>query len=157
MSYEYEYSRHAESQLSPLGAFGIGLLGIAAYIYFAYALMLMARKAGVGKDWMAWVPIVNIYLMIKIAAKPGWWLVLLLIPFVNIIVYILVWMSLSERFGQNKWLGLLGVISPINLILFGYMAWKWDFVSGAINTPPSPTPPPVIPISPENPAPPTTL
>jgi len=39
-------------------------------------------KAG-QPGWACIVPIYNIYILMKIAGKPGWWVVLYFIPFVN--------------------------------------------------------------------------
>ena len=40
--------------------------------------------------WASIIPFYNIYMMLKIVGRPGWWLILFFIPFVNIIVGIMV-------------------------------------------------------------------
>lgn len=47
------------------------------------------------------VPIYDLYLMLKIAGKPGWWLWLMFIPFANFVVAILMMIGLSENFGKG--------------------------------------------------------
>ena len=37
----------------------------------------IARKTGTPSPWMAWIPVVNLVLMCRIAGRPGWWLLLL--------------------------------------------------------------------------------
>jgi hypothetical protein len=70
-------------------------------------------KAG-EPGWAAIVPIYNLYILLKIAGKPAWWIVLMLIPFVNFIVFIIACIALAERFGKGAGfgvgLGLLGVV-----------------------------------------------
>ena len=59
------------------------------------------KKAG--KDgWASIVPIYNIVVLLEIVKKPTWWLIMLLIPFVNIIFSI--WMTnlLSKRFNKDE-------------------------------------------------------
>ncbi len=140
---EYAYAQPVGEPANPAVMFMFVVLAIAAYIYSAYTLMLSARKLGVGKDWMAWVPIVNIYLMIKMAGKPWWWLLLLFIPFVNFIVLIMLWMNLVKRFGQSEWLGILAIFSPVGLIFLGFMAWKWQpsTISASVSPAPAQIPP----------------
>ena len=42
------------------------------------------EKAG-QPGWACIIPIYNTYIMLKIGGKPGWWLLLFLIPLVNIV------------------------------------------------------------------------
>lgn len=56
------------------------LVGLAFYAYFAICLMKIAEKTNTENAWWAWVPLLNIILLIKIAGKPLWWFLLLLIP-----------------------------------------------------------------------------
>ena len=71
------------------------------------------EKAG-KPGWAAIVPIYNIIVLLEIIGKPVWWILLLLIPCVNIIFAI--WMTnlLSKSFGQSEGftvgLLLLGVV-----------------------------------------------
>ena len=52
--------------------------------------------------------------MLEIAGKPIWWIILLLIPFVNIIVVILLFMSFAKAFGKSEAFG-------IGLALLGFI------------------------------------
>ena len=52
------------------------------------ALWKVFTKAG-QPGWGILIPFLNIYFMCKIAGRPGWWLILMLIPFVNIIILII--------------------------------------------------------------------
>jgi hypothetical protein len=61
-------------------------------------------KAG-EPGWAAIVPIYNIIVMLKIAGKPVWWIVLFLIPVVSFVIAILVAISLAQRFGKSTGFG----------------------------------------------------
>ncbi len=89
----------------------------------SYALQTIANKTNTSNGWLAWIPIANIYLMCKIAGKPGWWLVLFIIPLVNIVITILVWMEIAKARGKEGWLGLLMLIPVVNFIIPGYLAF----------------------------------
>ena len=62
------------------------LIIIASYIYGALALQTIAEKTRTENAWWAWVPIANAILLAKIARKPNWWGILMIVPFVNLIV-----------------------------------------------------------------------
>ena len=94
------------------------------YVYFAVCLMLIANKTNTPNSWLAWIPIANIYLMCKVAGKPGWWVILFFIPFVNIVIYIIVWMKVAEARKKPGWLGILMIIPFVNLIVPGYLAFS---------------------------------
>ncbi len=84
----------------------------------------MARKTNTPNGWMGWVPILNVYLLCKIAGKPGWWLLLFLIPIVNIIFVLLVWMGAAEARGKPAWVGLLIIIPVVSFFVPGYLAFS---------------------------------
>ena len=48
--------------------------------------------------WAAIIPVYNYYALLKIVGRPGWWLILFIIPFVNIIVWIIVAIDLAKSF-----------------------------------------------------------
>jgi hypothetical protein len=100
------------------------ILWLAIYIFMTYGLMTLGRKVNVGlPDWMAYVPFVNLYYEIKVVKKPWWWLLLMLVPLVNFIVIIRLFMLLAEAGGKNKWIGLLLFVPIINFAVWGYIVW----------------------------------
>jgi hypothetical protein len=110
-----------------VGGFMLTIVGIIACLYIFYALCLfkIAKKLNVEGAGAAWVPIVNVFWpVIGAAGKPAWWIILLLVPFVNIIVNIALWMSISENCGKSKWLGLLLLVPLGPLFLWGYLAFS---------------------------------
>ncbi len=97
-------------------------LGI--YVYLAIALQTMATKTKAENGWLAWIPIANVYLLCKVAGKPGWWLLLFFIPLVNIVITIIVWMAVAEARGKASWMGILMIVPFVNLIIPGYLAFS---------------------------------
>lgn len=118
------------TDLSPLASQGIfmamgfiWLIFIAIYIWSAICYMQMAKKAGTPNAWFAWIPILNIILLLQIVRRPLWWIILMLIPFVNIVIAIMLMLDLLKLFGKPAWWIILMIISPINLIIFGVLAF----------------------------------
>jgi Family of unknown function (DUF5684) len=100
------------------------IICIAFYVYFALALQTIAQKTGTENAWLAWIPIVNIVLMLNIAKKPIWWIILFFIPIVGIVMAILVWMGVAEARNKPNWWGILMIVPIANLIVPGYLAWS---------------------------------
>ena len=108
------------------GAFFLFFMVVAAafYIFAAFALMTIAEKTQTPNAWLAWIPIANVLLMIMIARKPIWWIVLFLIPVVNIIVSVILWMAIAEARKKPSWWGILTIIPVLNLVAIAYLAWS---------------------------------
>ena len=105
------------------GLFGL-IIVVAIYAYVAICLQKMAEKTNTGDTWWAWVPILNILLMLKIGQKPLWWIILLLIPLVNFIIFILVGMAICKALNKPPLLGIGLAIPLLNFILLGYLAFS---------------------------------
>ena len=94
------------------------------YVYISLALQTIAQKTNTANGWLAWIPIANIILMLTIAKKPIWWIILFFIPLVNLIMTIIVWMGIAEARSKPSWWGILLIIPVVNLIVPGYLAWS---------------------------------
>jgi Family of unknown function (DUF5684) len=99
------------------------IFGLAMYVYISLALQTIAKKTNTENAWMAWIPIINILLMLNIAKKPLWWIILCLIPLVNIVIMIIVWMAIAEARKKPNWWGILMIVPVVNIIVPGYLAW----------------------------------
>jgi hypothetical protein len=117
----------------PSGAAGAAMAGgfflvmlvvfAAFYVYFALALQTIAKKTNTENDWWAWIPILNILLMLNIAKKPAWWIILFFIPLVSIVIAIIVFMAIAEARNKPSWWGILMIVPVVNFIVPGYLAW----------------------------------
>jgi len=87
------------------------------YVLVAACLSVIAKKTGTPDGWMAWIPVLNLLLMCRIARKPGWMLILLLIPLVNLVILVIVWMGIAEARGKSSAMGLLILVPVLNLLL----------------------------------------
>ncbi|MDA3786720.1 MAG: DUF5684 domain-containing protein [Deltaproteobacteria bacterium] len=100
--------------------------GLVLLLQLAMTLVMMAatwkifEKAG-QPGWAALIPFYNIYIMLVIAGKPGWWLLLLLIPLVNIIFGVLTTISLARKFGKDAFFGV--GLALLGIVFFPILAW----------------------------------
>jgi hypothetical protein len=99
------------------------VFGLGCYVYISLALQTIATKTGTANEWLAWIPIANLFLMLSVAKKPMWWFLLFLIPLANVVVAIMVWMAVAEARGKPNWWGILMIVPLVNLVVPGYLAW----------------------------------
>ena len=107
------------------------LVALATYIYFAVALMTIAKKTNTPNGWLAFIPIANIYLITQIAGLPAWYTLIILLPIIPfigylamVIVMIYFWWKIAEAINKPGWWSLLLLIPVVNLIIMGVMAWE---------------------------------
>ena len=72
--------------------------------------------------WASIIPIYNYYVILKIVGRPWWWLLLMLIPFVNLVVSIIVSIDLAKSFGKDAAYGiiLLWLLNVIGFLMLGF-------------------------------------
>jgi hypothetical protein len=89
------------------------------------ALWFVFKKAG-ENGWASIIPVYNILIAIKIAGKPWWYILLLLIPIVNIIIGIMILHGISKSFGRGGWftVGLI-FLRVIFLAILGFGAAQY--------------------------------
>ncbi|MBS4057667.1 MAG: signal peptidase I [Bacteroidales bacterium] len=76
---------------------------------FAWQLF---ERAG-SKGYFTLIPFYNLYIFLKIIRKPLWWYAFLVIPFINVFVYMLMLVELVKCFGRLRlWEQFLAVIVP---------------------------------------------
>jgi len=100
------------------------IIFLVAYVYHSLALQTIATKTNTENPWLAWIPIVQIILMLNIARKPIWWIILFFIPLVGLVMLVLVWMGIAEARNKPNWWGILIIVPVVNIIVPGYLAWS---------------------------------
>jgi hypothetical protein len=124
---EYSYSSEGKTP-SPLSM----IVGLLVALLLVIAMWKVFTKAG-QPGWASIIPIYNLYIWCKIVGRPGWWIILLLIPFVNIIVGIILCIDMAKSFGK-------GVGFGIGLALLGIIFWPILGFGSALYQGPSASP-----------------
>jgi len=118
------------------GLFGGGfmLFILLVAIVITAAFWKVFEKAG-QPGWAAIIPIYNTYIMLKIVGRPGWWLLLLLIPLVNFVIALIVAIDMAKSFGQSATFGvvMLFLLSVIGYLILGFGSAR--YVGPAAATP----------------------
>ena len=128
--------------------------GLPVAFWIVYAIVLVVYLASfwvvftkAGKPgWAALIPFYNIWVLLEIVGRPGWWLILYLIPIVNIIVLIIISVDLAKSFGKGTGFAIGLILLPI--IFYPILAWgdatyrgPTGGLGGSAAVPPPPPPP----------------
>lgn len=115
-------------------------------IYLAILVLVIAglwktfNKAG-QPGWAAIIPIYNIYILMKVAGRPGWWVLLFFVPVVNFVISIIVALDVAKSFGRSTAFALgLIFLSPIFYCIlgFGSSVYQGPAAGGGGSPPPLP-------------------
>lgn len=97
---------------------------IGAYFLFAYLHYRFAQKSDQYENaWWAFVPVMNTFLVIKMADKPTWWFLLLLVPVVNLVTFFVLWTRAATRAGFSGVWGFMALLPVLNLLGLGVLAF----------------------------------
>lgn len=115
---------------------GLGLILGLAWLSILALMIASLWKVFTKADkpgWASIIPIYNLIVMIQVAGKPLWWIALLLIPFVNLVVFIMLMVALAKAFGKGA--GFAAGLILLPLIFFPILA----FGDATYSNPPSPS------------------
>lgn len=82
-----------------------------------WKLYVKAGKPG----WAAIIPFYNVYVLFEIAGMNGWMFLLLLIPIVNIVISIMLYINLAKAFGKSTAFAIgLILLNTIFMLILGF-------------------------------------
>jgi Family of unknown function (DUF5684) len=80
-----------------MGLVEVALLGYLLYVAPWCGVFAKADK----RWWVALVPVLNVLVLLRVAGRPLWWFLLLLVPLVGIAVWVVVCLDIAEAFGHG--------------------------------------------------------
>jgi hypothetical protein len=116
--------------MAMIGSMMLVFLGIAVlFIIGGWKVFAKAGQPG----WAVIIPIFNIYILLKIIGRPAWWILLCLIPLVNIAIAVIISIDLAKSFGQGAAFGLvlLFLLGGIGYLVLGFGNYRYLGPAGA--------------------------
>jgi Family of unknown function (DUF5684) len=98
----------------------ISMVALAVVILYVAALWRVFAKAG-EPGWACLVPIYNVLVLLRIIGKPAWWILLMIVPLVNIVIAIIEHVELAKAFGKSGAFAVGLIFLPF--IFFPMLAW----------------------------------
>ena len=116
-----------------LAAGGVFMLVMLAFMVVCITGMWKVFVKAGQPGWAVLIPIYNAFILLKIAGRPAWWLVLFIIPLVNFVVIALVSIDIAKSFGQTAVFGivLLLLLGGIGYLILGFGSAKYIGPAGA--------------------------
>ena len=110
------------------------LLAVAAYVYYGFAYMAIAKKLKFRSPGIAWIPLVGPAIIAFQTAKMHWWPWLLIIGmFIPVIsplfaiafgVFVIIWhWKMFEALKKPGWWAILMIVGIVREVLIGITAW----------------------------------
>jgi hypothetical protein len=84
----------------------------AATLAGMWGTFVKADKPG----WAALIPIYNLIVILELAGKPLWWILLLLVPCANVFAFLILTIDFAKAFGRGPGFG-------VGLALLGFIFW----------------------------------
>lgn len=98
----------------------VGLLYLAVFVLLIAGFWRVFSKAG-QPGWAAIVPIFNTLTLLRVVGRPWYWLLLMLIPIVNLVLLIIVFLDLAKSFGKSAGFGVCTVFfSFVTIPMLGF-------------------------------------
>jgi HEAT repeat protein len=92
------------------------------HLFVGLVLARLARRAGVGPAYWAWLPGLNMALLMRVAGRAPAWAALFLLPGVNLALWAAAWADVASRANRSPWLGLVAALPGPNLWALGSLA-----------------------------------
>ena len=118
--------------LMALGIMILAVFVIGLYVYSSLAWYTIAKKLKYKDAWLAWIPIVNLVLVLQLGGFHWAWIFLIFIPILGwialgVLSIIATWRIFEKR-KYPGWFSLLVIIPEVGgllyLIAIGFVAWK---------------------------------
>jgi hypothetical protein len=93
---------------------------LAIVVLYVAATWVIFSKAG-KPGWAAIIPIYSIIVLLQVVGRPVWWIILFLIPIVNIVFAIITLNDLSKSFGHG--VGYTLGLTFLGIIFFPVLAF----------------------------------
>lgn len=90
------------------------------WLFYGWCLSKIFKKAGI-TPWWGFVPFAQQYGMWKMTGRDTLWLILLFVPYANIVAVIAIWMDIAKSFGKSSGYALgMVFLTPIFLPMLAF-------------------------------------
>ena len=111
-------------ELSPKGLLVVVAILLALYLFHSYCCLLICAKAGSPPGALVWVPLLQLFPLLKAAAMPLWWFVVFLVPGLNVIAHIVLCIKLAQARRKTFLVALLLIFPLSSPFAAAYLAFS---------------------------------
>ena len=126
---QYKLDKELEAKIQKTfsnPAFVIGFLGGLAFVYLfvCFCLMLICKKTGNEPGILIWLPVLQIFPMLRAAGMSGAWFLAYLIPGLNILAQIIWCFKIVAAREKSVLIAIMLLLPILNLFAFLYLAFS---------------------------------
>jgi hypothetical protein len=103
-----------------------GVLGalLACHLFFCYCCKLIVRKTANEAGFLIWLPVLQLFPLLRAAGMSGWWFILWMLPGLNLLASIVWCFKIVSARGKGVVWAILLLLPFTNLIAFLYLAFS---------------------------------
>mgnify|MGYP006148516467 FL=1 len=70
------------------------------------------------KSILAFIPVYNAVILMKIINRPSWWVILLFLPIINLLIFPVIWVETARSFGKNTTLDTIATVASLGFFIY---------------------------------------
>jgi hypothetical protein len=96
----------------------------ALYLFYCYCCVLICRKAGEPPGATVWIPLLQLFPLLRAARMSGWWFLAFFVPVLNLVAQVLWCVKIADARGKSLFTGILLILPVLNVLAFLYLAFS---------------------------------
>jgi len=123
---ELAVALEAISSFKPKAQLLYGILAglVLSYLFGCWCLQKVCLNAGSNPGALVWLPILQIFPLLRAARIPAWWFVICFIPVLNILLHILWSVRIVKACGKGGLVTLMLLLPVTNVLAILYLAFS---------------------------------
>lgn len=111
---------------------------VLAYFFFCYCASLIVKKTGNEPGLLIWLPVLQMFPMLRAASMSGWWFLALFVPVLSLVMQIIWCFKISQARGKGIMTAIMLILPFTNLFAFLYLAFADGKGGGRTDEEPKP-------------------
>ena len=70
------------------------------------------------KSVLAFIPVYNAVILMKIINRPTWWVILLFLPIINLLIFPVIWVETARSFGKNTTVDTIAAVASLGFFIY---------------------------------------
>lgn len=97
---------------------------VLAYFFFCYCSMLICKKTGNEPGILIWLPVLQIFPLLRAASMSGWWFLAMFVPLLNLVASLIWCFKITAARGKGIFTAILLILPVTNFFAFLYLAFS---------------------------------
>jgi hypothetical protein len=97
---------------------------VAIYLFFCYCCHLICQKTGQAPSVLVWLPVLNMFPLLRAAGMSPWWFLAFFVPVLNFVAYFLWCLKIARARVKTAWTAVFLFLPPTSLLAFLYLAFS---------------------------------